>query len=107
MDCLDNLIALDHTCAGDSNPVMTLQSIGITEKNLAEIMNGDETPAMLLANVEQLARKVLRNDVITHFADRIIPRTIIDVFRSRSLDAGARCYALHDRSVRPERWQRC
>jgi hypothetical protein len=78
MDCLDNLIALDHTCAGDSNPVMTLQSIGITEKNLAEIMNGDETPAMLLANVEQLARKVVRNDVITHFADRIIPRTIID-----------------------------
>jgi hypothetical protein len=78
MDCLNNLIALDHTCAGDTNPVMTLQSIGITERTLAQILNEDETPATLLANVEQLARKVVRNDVITHFADRIIPRTIID-----------------------------
>lgn len=78
MDCLDNLIALDHTCAGDTDPVMTLQSIGITERSLAQILNEDETPATLLANVEKLARKVVRNDVITHFASRIIPRTMVD-----------------------------
>lgn len=57
---------------------MTLQSIGITERSIAQILNEDETPALFLANVEQLARKVVRNDVITHFADRIVPRTIID-----------------------------
>lgn len=78
MDCLDNLIALDSTCAGGTG-VLTLQTIGITERLLNQLANEDEgNAAAILANVEARAKQVVRNDVVSFFADRIIPRTIVD-----------------------------
>lgn len=77
MECLNNLITLDHTCVAGTQG-LTLQTIGITEGLLAKVINEDETPATMLANVETRAKQVLVNDVVTHFADRIILRTMVD-----------------------------
>lgn len=78
MDCLDNLIALDHTCAAPDG-VLTLQTIGITERLLSQVTNEDEgNAAALLANVERNAKAIVRSDVVSFFADRIVPRTLVD-----------------------------
>lgn len=78
MDCLTSLINLDGTCNGGGAGILSLQDIGITEGLIAKVVNEDETPAILLSRVNNLAANVVRNDVVTFFANRIIPRTMVD-----------------------------
>jgi hypothetical protein len=77
MECFTNLIGLAQSCQGQPG-YLSLQTIGITEGLLAQVHNEDETPLTMLANVERLAQEVLKNDVVTHFGERIIPRTLVD-----------------------------
>ena len=77
MQCLQNLIGVAQSCQGQPG-YLSLQTIGITEGLLAQVHNEDETPLTMLANVERLAAEVLKNDVVTHFGERIIPRTMVD-----------------------------
>jgi len=78
MDCLTSLVSLDATCASDGTGFATLGQIGITERLLAQIINEEETVPLMMERTLALAASVVRNDVVTHYADRIIPRTFID-----------------------------
>jgi hypothetical protein len=77
MECFANLIGVAQSCQGQPG-YLSLQTIGITEGLLAQITNEDEAPLTMLSNVERLAQEVVKNDVVTHFGDRIIPRTLVD-----------------------------
>jgi hypothetical protein len=72
LNCFDNLITLAPTGS------LSLATIGITERLLGSITNEEETPESLLENCETLARAVIANDVVTHFGDKIIPKTFVD-----------------------------
>jgi hypothetical protein len=78
LDCFTGLITMDATCDGGDPGVLTLQSIGIDESLLADITGREDTPASVLANAEKYARAIMHNDVVTHFAPRMIRRTFLD-----------------------------
>jgi len=78
MDCLTSLVSLDATCAGGGDGIVTLGQIGITEGLLAKVINEEETVAVMLDRALALAANVVRNDVVTFYADRIIPRSFVD-----------------------------
>jgi hypothetical protein len=78
MDCLTSLVSLDATCAGNGDGIVTLGQIGITEGLLAKVINEEETVAVMVDRTLALAANVVRNDVVTFYADRIIPRSFVD-----------------------------
>jgi hypothetical protein len=78
LECFDGLITMDATCAGGDPGVLTLQSIGIDETLLADITGREDTPGSVFANAQKYARAVMHNDVVTHFAARMIRRTFLD-----------------------------
>lgn len=77
LDCFDGLISLDRTCAAGSGSV-SLQSQGIDETLIGKFTGPEDTVQSLLADCEEQARMTIAHDVLTYYADRIIPRTFVD-----------------------------
>ena len=78
MGCLDNLIALDGSCAAGTGRVY-LKSIGIHESELVQYLAQEEqdVPEML-SNIAPAATAQLQTDVMASIAGRIMPKTFID-----------------------------
>lgn len=77
LECLDGLVYLDDTCAGESG-VISLQTLGINETFLSRIVGPEQDTKKLLANVRDWARAYLHNDAINAHSRNIIARTFID-----------------------------
>lgn len=78
LDCFDDLVTLDATCAGGTAGVLTLQQLGITESLLAKFTGPEDTVSGMLAEVQQWAKAVVQNDAVNARINDIRPHTFVD-----------------------------
>jgi hypothetical protein len=82
LDCFDGLTGLANTCdAYAASPVVPLENYGIDETFIAQFIGPEDTVASFLYGAEQDARLVMKTDILSRYAARIIPRTFLHAER--------------------------
>lgn len=86
LDCLQGLTGLSGACNAPEGLVVPLEVYGLNETVIGQFLGPEDSVASLVSQCEQQARAIIASDVLTRFAGRIIPRTMMHAERAGEPD---------------------